>query len=555
MDQLGKQQQQPSKRPLVPIQGYQDRTPSGPQLSSRYRGGGGGSSEEARSASASQENKSATEGGGGSGGSGGGAKVSRKSSFHEIQLKFRSLERKQKEKKEIEKKLEKCLSASKDGNGNGEWPRSDRDTGYVSRDKSRSRDDFLLEGSGSPQESLLNPSSTKRLESYLIRQARAADDFDALADREHDGGGTRQNRQGSSGGSSRLVKRQASRCSSLAAGGGVGSGAGVPGQYRRNMEAVGEFEQVWGGGRGEAPDNDSVPLTKELSAEFRRSKSPLRSGRNSRGPVEAAANQRRQQQMQQQRGRSPESGARNYRRGLSSPAEMRRALSPGGVPRKPRQGPLPPPPLHQLPHRRARSPELRRSSSRVGADSPDPARVLRREKTSMFDSRYPSLDAVKMPDKRMSMAAGTGYPEADMMYPGDRDLRRRSYHELNYPPHLGPSPLDPLLQPQFLHHGPPIHAFQHTGKKKDKSPKPPDYSRYPGLDLGAGLGKGGGDHRMHPPPPPPMQHVLPPGIHRPPPTQWLPAGPPPTFHPMLHPGPPPPGPPQGRFRGAPMRHY
>ena len=121
--------------------------------------------------------------------------------------------------------------------------------------------------------------------------------------------------------------------------------------------------------------------------------------------METAANQRRQQQ--QQRGRSPESGARNYRRGLSSPAELRRALSPGGgggVPRGQgghRQGPLPPPPLHQLPHggRRARSPEgLRRSSSRVGASSPaaDPAaargRVLRREKTSMFDSRYPSLD-------------------------------------------------------------------------------------------------------------------------------------------------------------------
>ena len=77
-----------------------------------------------------QENKSGSNGN----------KVSRKSSFHEIQLKFRSLERKQREKKEIERKLEKCL---KEGNGNPEWPKSDRDTGYVSRDKSRSRDDFL----------------------------------------------------------------------------------------------------------------------------------------------------------------------------------------------------------------------------------------------------------------------------------------------------------------------------------------------------------------------------------------------------------------------------
>ena len=49
VDQLKQQQQQPAKRPLVPIQGYQER--SQPQLSSRYRGAG---SEEARSASASQ---------------------------------------------------------------------------------------------------------------------------------------------------------------------------------------------------------------------------------------------------------------------------------------------------------------------------------------------------------------------------------------------------------------------------------------------------------------------------------------------------------------------
>ena len=49
----------------------------------------------------------------------------------------------------------------------------------------------------------------------------------------------------------------------------MGSGAGVPGQYRRNMEAVGEFEQVWGGAGGGRED-DSVPLTKELSAEFNR---------------------------------------------------------------------------------------------------------------------------------------------------------------------------------------------------------------------------------------------------------------------------------------------
>ena len=135
----------------------------------------------------------------------------------------------------------------------------------IFRDKSRSRDDFLPD---SPQESLLNPSasSAKRLESYLIRQARAADDFDALA------GGDNQEPPRQKGQSSRgLVKRQASRCSSLlaaGAGGGVGSGAGVPGQYRRNMEAVGEFEQVWGGGGGR--EDDSVPLTKELSAEFNR---------------------------------------------------------------------------------------------------------------------------------------------------------------------------------------------------------------------------------------------------------------------------------------------
>ena len=590
MDQINSKQQQQSdqqqqsKRPLVPIQGYNERSgggggngPQQPQLSSRYRGGGGGEDE----AASSQDNRK----------TGTGSKVSRKSSFHEIQLKFRSLERKQKEKKELaaeskkkQKQLERALS--KEGVGGGEWPKSDRDTGYVSRDKSRSRDDFLAAESASPQESLLNASSSsKRLESYLIRQARAADDFDVLADQQENSGRPS---------ASKMVKRQASRCSSLATGGnGNGSsaiaGSGIPGQYRRNMEAVGEFERVWS--IDNEPEKKKVPLTRELSPEFRRSKSPVRSNgvRNSRGG-EASGGGRRPQQ--QQRGRSPES--RNQRlmgsnRGQSSPPELRRALSPSGpAPRTGRQGPLPPPPVSQLPHRgqssssaprRALSPDLRRSSSRVGAMSPDPARVLRREKTSVFDNRYPSLDArAAAVEKRMSMAAAFGGDHSGgdpfLLQDGVRsDLRRRSYHELHYPPQLGPPPPPPHFDHQFHPHHPFLgaasaqHNFQHSGKKKEKAPKPPDYSRYPGLDLGKGSGPASGGSRDGPAPErKPGQHVLAPGIHPPAPTQWL-GGPPltgppppgadPRFfhhpHPMM--GPPGPPPPQGRFRGGPMRHY
>jgi hypothetical protein len=513
-------------------------------------------------------------------------------------------------KKKLERALSKEMVGSSGGGGGGDWPKSDRDTGYVSRDKSRSRDDFLAGGgeSSSPQESLLNSnSSSKRLESYLMRQARGADDFDVLADQQEIGGGSSKQQQSTK--PTKLVKRQASKCSSLATAGGGGPGSGVPGQYRRNMEAVGEFERVWGldneaeSAAKKKPDGKkvgAVPLTRELSPEFKRPKSPIRSGRNSRAtahmsPVEAAANNRRQQHQQQQRGRSPPDAARNPRasRGISSPAEFRRALSPAMVPRASRQGPLPPPPLSQLPHRagappprRALSPDLRRSSSRVGAISPDPVRVLRREKTtlfdnrtsaydnrtSLFDNRYPSLD-VRTADKRKSMAAA--YADAEMMFQegGMRsDLRRRSYHELHYPPQMGP-PLEHFIHPQFMPGGPaPPHNFQHTGKKKDKAPKPPDYSRYPGLDRSTpnsgGVRSGGERMGGHPP-----QHVLPAGIHPPAPTQWL-GGPSPPghgppggvgdprggyfHHPMMGPhpgGPPPPPPPQGRFRGAPMRHY
>ena len=160
--------------------------------------------------------------------------------------------------------------------------------------------------------------------------------------------------------------------------------------------------------------------------------------------METAANQRRQQQ--QQRGRSPESGSRNYKRGLSSPAEFRRALSPGGAPRSHRYIYL------QMKGRQSNSRNLshtgkarcrrrpctscRTVTAAIGAAPGAPrlawgcggaragwaplgkyseikskqrkvnkftqptspsdlnarGRVLRREKTSVFDSRYPSLD-------------------------------------------------------------------------------------------------------------------------------------------------------------------
>lgn len=505
--------------------------------------------------------------------------LARKNSFHELQNKFKSLERKQKEpaaaekkpvqskmggfgsRNAIQQKLERVLNKKEPHQAErnplfdfdhhddveSKWPKSDKDTGYVSRDKSRSRD-F---DDKSPNDSM---KANKRLESYLGRQQQSSripkpDEF-----LEGKGGG-----RGSSSSSSK-VKRQESKCSSI-----------VSPPFRRNMEAVGEFEKVWAWQEKPSPSSqqsakDIIPLTQELSPEYhKRSASP---GHRARGralsPVERRS---RNRSPENSSSRSSQPHAHNnshhnnhhhhhQSRGLSSPPELRRG-DPHNHHNHRRNGSSPPRNA-QSPYvnvhnggrsgvRRAMSPEMvRRSSSRGGAFSPDPVRILRREKTSVFDNRYPSLD--QRSDKRKSL-----YELQDDV--NRADLRRRSYHELG---NRDPLPVvhDPLLGgPHPLHHHPPhqamiapggngksshSHNFQHSGKKSSKeiiksNKKQQDYKRYPGLDL---------SNKQNPGPPPPPQVAPPPPMHHHPHHHHHPAHGPwqdPRVNPHFYPhGPPPP---------------
>lgn len=431
------------------------------------------------------------------------ATVTRKNSFQEIQKKFISLERKQKQVggKPIEEKLikpseikqkSKMLSSNK-GNAissgiapssslkeddSAHWPKTDRDTGYNSRDKSRTRD-----FDSSPQESM---KANKKLENYLSQHQEKYD---------HEESSHRAK-----------VTRQASKCSGLMA----------P-QFERSMEAVGEFEKVWSW----ADDPNNVPLTRELSPEFRRDKSPPRSRNRVLSPVE----------QRKSRARSPE--FHKAARGMSSPAELRKVynrdhhhhhhLSSEGQAR----GMAVPPHFqgHGFAGRRAMSPEVARRNSRSGLNSEPFRPVLRREKTSVFDNRYPSLDARS--DKRKTLY--------ELQEDVSRcDLRRRSYHELNNPELLL------AQQPMPVSRGG-GHNFQHSGKKMKESvmkkqypqvvaamPPPPHWNPHE-----MARGHFYSPHHMGPPPPQLHPHMM--GRHG-------------------HPGPPPPGH-SGRFAMGPMRHY
>lgn len=439
-------------RPLVSIQPYQDRSNEGPKVGKTMFGG-------PQQVLPSQiKNSSKKE-----------KVLDRKNSFQEIQKKFKSMELKQEEEKKDKKirPVPVIIKSKESGKSNVEakmfrkkdesememWPKTDKDTGYVSRDKSRSRDFETTEVDKDSQ-------TSKKLESYLINKK-----VEEKA----------------------KVARQASKCSSA-----------MSPVYKRNMEAVGEFEKVWSWADKELPnDNNRVPLTKELSPEFKRDH---RQRNRAISPVERKS-----------RPKSPEPAPMRSPRGVSTPAgesKSRRPLyTPSGNVR-----------------RRAMSPEvIRRSSSRGGAFSPDPVRVLRREKTSVFDNRYPSLDMRS--DKRKSMY--------ELQEP---DLRRRSYHELNNPEMLNQMS---------------AHNFQHSGKKSKDSKLPRNLHPRPHPHLIAmgppppPHGWGGHDPRgypgFHPPPPPP-------GMHHPGPPMGHPHHP----HQMHHHGR---QPPMGRFGLAPIRPY
>ncbi len=188
-------------------------------------------------------------------------------------------------------------------------------------------------------------------------------------------------------------------------------------------------------------------------------------------PVE----QRRSRARASPSGNPEDSGPSGFRRdrGLSSPAEMRKGGHGHGP--KPVVHHHPPAFFSSIPQ----SPMLQqhaqfsRGDSRARAASPEPlARrglgalnerpVLRREKTAVFDNRYPSLDMRS--EKRKSLYELQ--EEAAARVAIAADLRRRSYHELSNPELLHPmgAPMPPHMGVQ-PHHFNPHHNFQHSGKK------------------------------------------------------------------------------------------
>lgn len=502
-DEEDEEEAEDSPRPLVSIQPYTERSggPAAKPLSTRYQPKKMVPEEKVEVA-ASQEKKEM---------------LGRKNSFQEIQRKFQSMEKRQptvrddvvrlkpSEMKSIQQKLEKVLNNKKEPTDDMVEDKH-KDAGYVSREKSRTREEK------SPQDSI---NTTKKLESYLSRHKSKEDEFDSAAAMAAAAAALHKEKQQQKA----KVKRQASKCSSI-----------LSPPYSRNMEAVGEFEKVWSWADSNGKSNNvpDVPLTRELSPEYRkrgdRSGSP---GRRGRGPVSPTGGRGSRQ-------RSPDSNHKSgshHQRGMSSPPEMRRSRDRAMSPT--RGGPHPAffaahgqPPPHM--RRRAMSPEvLRRSSSRGGALSPDPVRILRREKTSVFDNRYPSLDFRS--DKRKTL-----YELQEDVH--RNDMRRRSYHELSNPELLqGP----PMPHPLPVSH----HNFQHSGKKSKESSK----KRYP-------PGGPPPHHLMQMGPPPPWAD--PRGFFPGPQMAPHPHGPPPHMH---HPhgrhghGPHPP--PMGRFGIAPMRHY
>ena len=393
--------------------------------------------------------------------------LGRENSFLEIQRKFKSLERRQRKDNQDNQIKPPPLPPPEVREAKKWIKKLDEQLENGVEDDHDDRSDSVA--------------TSKRLENYLIRQSRLSnnDDF------EH-GGEHASSHHKNELDSRQKVKRQASKCSSILA----------P-TYRRNMEAVGEFEKVWSWNEN-TPSNENslreVPMTKELCPEYRR---------NSNSKVNRALSP----VERKSRTKTPEHPGWNQAppsRGLSSPAELRR---PNG-PLPPHPGFYPGPP-HQMRLKggRAASPDLlRRSSSRGGALSPDPVRILRREKTSLFDNRYPSLDLRS--EKRKSL-----YELKEDV--NRADLRRRSYHELNNPDMMLPGhhPHHPHIHPG---HHPIHHNFQHSGRKpRESSKKTPKMN---GRAMAHPMPPGPpwmGDPRAfgYPPHIGPPPHNIPPGVH------------------------------------------
>ena len=213
------------------------------------------------------------------------------------------------------------------------------------------------------------------------------------------------------------IKRQPSKCST---GSGLNSNSGDA--YKRNMEAVGEFEKVWAWKEDLNNNNNNNNNNNDEKLESRETKL------------------KRDEKRQFQANRSHVKNVNDKK--MFVPSSHKQVKS-AKVPLK--SGP-PPNLSSALRPKRVDSPELvRRSNSKVA--------MLRREKTSFMEGRHLSMD------NRIEQQ-----PPFIHYHNHHNDPRRRSYHELN--DHDFNFRMNMALP--HPHHG--RHNFQHSGKKV-KEPK------------------------------------------------------------------------------------
>ena len=346
----------------------------------------------------------------------------------------------------------------------GEWPKSDKDTGYVSRysrDKSRSRDfedspptpprpNIFVKSGKKTSEAKKDKFESKRLSRFLSRETLESDGYDHIEEFEEVEAAKARAK----------VKRQPSRTSLKL---DIRKGraeeepppTGRRGFLRREVTELDMKSYRQSGGQQEG-----------FSKKYQPPGGPQQ-------PLWAAT---RERALSPQRPRYGEAGERYHSPGerFNSPGERfhspgerfhsprERFHSPGERYHKPQE--VPP---QRYPTTKVLSPEYRRDS-----------------KLQPAENRYPSLDFRS--DKRKSMYEGAGEVLSRHPEPG-ADYRRRSYHEL--------SDVDKLDHQ--------ARNFQHSGRKMAPDPlglparmphrmpsEPPgrgykplaELQRYPGLD-------------------------------------------------------------------------
>ena len=252
-----------------------------------------------------------------------------------------------------------------------EWPKSDRDTGYVSRysrDKSRSRDfddsppaptrpSIFVKSGKKTSEEKKDKFQSKRLSRFLSRETLESDGYDHIEEFEEVEAAKARAK----------VKRQPSRTS-----------LGMEYSRRAGSRDSGRGEE-------EAPEPPPGPRRGFLRREVT--------------------------ELDLKGWRGPQQEVRRHPGGpgplWAVPRERERALSPA----RPRYGDA----GERFPATKVLAPEYRRQESKQG---PPP------------ENRYPSLDLRS--DKRKSMYEGAGEVVSRYQHPEpNTDYRRRSYHELS----------------------------------------------------------------------------------------------------------------------------